>query len=279
MTELLYDSDNPDAIPSGVNAAGYISGYAAVAWLSRGFARFPNARRINVTSLIDGGDTFDVERGDLLPWEAPEKVEQARARGVAEPWVYMSYDLWAATRTEFHLRGIPEPKWWVALYDGIPAIPAGAVAKQYADPARIPGNPHYDLSVCEDGLFDGLFGGGGSRLEQEDLMKVVVGDPATLPAGYVDPSGPGAAYITNGLVKRHILSTAEQSALLALIGQAAPEKIDQATLDRIPRIDSVPQDNPTAAPLDLSKLAGLTTGAAPEPKTLTIPGPITGTLS
>lgn len=167
MTETLYDSDNPDAIPDGVNAGGYISGYAAPDWLSRGFKRFPNARRINVTPLIDGGDTFDVENGDFLPWEAPEAVQKARARGVVDPWVYLSYDLWAPTKTEFHLRGIAEPLWWVALYDGIAELLPGAVAKQYADPARIPGNPHYDLSVVQDGVF----GGGGGRLGANYLAQ------------------------------------------------------------------------------------------------------------
>src|SRR5579859_3816050 len=193
MTQTMYDSDNPDAIPSGVNAAGYISGYAAVAWLSRGFARFPNARRINVTPLIDGGDTFDVENGDLLPWEAPEAVQKARARGVVDPWVYLSYDLWAPTRTEFEQRGIPEPLWWVALYDGIAVLIPGAIAKQYADPARIPGNPHYDLSVCADNAF----GGGGGKLGGTLDMPVLVKDPNSDVICVVFEQG-------NRTVKRHI---------------------------------------------------------------------------
>lgn len=156
MPEDLYDSDNPDAIPSGVHAAGYINGYAANAWATRGYPRFPDARRISVFNANDG-DTLDVERGDAFPWEAPGWCEERRAAGV-DPWVYLSYDLWAPTRTEFEQRGIREPKWWIALYDGIAELLPGAVAKQYADPARIPGNPHYDLSVVEDGVFGGSGG-------------------------------------------------------------------------------------------------------------------------
>lgn len=154
----MYDSDNPDAIPAGVNAAGYVNGYAANAWLTRGYPRFPNARRITVFNVNDG-DTADVENGDMLPWEAPGWCQERRAAGV-DPWVYLSFDLWAPTITEFDHRGIAHPKWWVALYDGIAELLPGAIAKQYADPARIPGNPHYDLSV----VADGVFGGGGGTI-------------------------------------------------------------------------------------------------------------------
>jgi hypothetical protein len=146
VSYTLYDSDDPDSIPDGVAAAGYCDGYAAKAWNERGWSRFPNAKRIAVFSTTNDGDVGDVETGDMLPWELPDWVLMRRAAGV-EPWGYVNLSNWNPTKTEFELRGIPEPPWWVADYDGVPEVPAGAVAKQYADPAIIPGNPHYDLSI------------------------------------------------------------------------------------------------------------------------------------
>ncbi|HEV2346099.1 MAG TPA: hypothetical protein VGS97_18510, partial [Actinocrinis sp.] len=51
-------------------------------------------------------------------------------------------------RAAFAARGVPEPHWWVAGYDGIAEIPAGAIGKQYADNTAL-GQP-WDLSVVAD---------------------------------------------------------------------------------------------------------------------------------
>lgn len=161
--QTLYDSDNPDSIPDGVWAAGYCDGYAARAWNARGWARFPNALKIAVFASTNDGKVGDVERGDMLPWELPNWVLMRRAAG-EDPWGYVNMSNWGPTRTEFQLRGIPEPHWWVALYDGVPTIPPGAIAKQYANQAIIPGNPHYDLSVVSS-----AYGGGQGTIGDEDL--------------------------------------------------------------------------------------------------------------
>ena len=143
MVITLYDSDNPDSIPDGVAAAGYCDGYAAAAWNARGWQRFPHALRIAVFATTNDGDVGDVERGDMLPWELPDWIQMRRAAGHPNPWGYVNLSNWGPTKTEFELRGIPEPPWWVADYDGIPVLMPGAIAKQYANQTIIPGNPGY----------------------------------------------------------------------------------------------------------------------------------------
>jgi len=172
----LYDSDNPDSIPDGVAAAGYCDGYAAAAWNARGWNRFPGALRIAVFSTTNDGDVGDVERGDMLPWELPDWIQMRRAAGHPNPWGYVNLSNWGPTKTEFELRGIPEPPWWVADYDGIPEIMPGAIAKQYANQTIIPGNPHYDLSVTIG----------------DDEMRFVIGPT---PPGIVLIVGPSVRHI------------------------------------------------------------------------------------
>ena len=51
---------------------------------------------------------------------------------------------WPQVRAVFGARDVPEPHWWVAQYDGIAELPAGAVAKQYKT------TPGWDESVVAD---------------------------------------------------------------------------------------------------------------------------------
>jgi hypothetical protein len=44
--------------------------------------------------------------------------------------------------------GVAQPNWWLAGYDDVPEIPAGAIGKQYANEPLTGG--HYDLSVVAD---------------------------------------------------------------------------------------------------------------------------------
>src|SRR5207249_6099906 len=67
-----------------------------------------------------------------------------------------------SVRLAFAAQRVAEPYYWIASYDGDPTIPAGAIAKQYADPNLIAGHPHYDVSNV-----DSNFGGGGSQRSEE----------------------------------------------------------------------------------------------------------------
>jgi hypothetical protein len=89
----------------------------------------------------------DVETGDMFPWELPAWVLQRRAAGI-DPTGYVNLSNWNATKTEFALRGIPEPHWWLALYDNVPVLYPGTIAKQYANAVLTGG--HYDCSVVAD---------------------------------------------------------------------------------------------------------------------------------
>jgi hypothetical protein len=119
--------------------------------------------RIACFAPTDDGVVGDVETGDMLPWEAPSWVVRRRQHGV-DPTVYVNLSNWAPTRTEFQLRRIPEPHYWLALYDDIPVLPSGAVAKQFANAAFSGG--HFDLSVVAD-YWPGVDPEGGFFMDQD----------------------------------------------------------------------------------------------------------------
>jgi hypothetical protein len=176
MSVIMYDSDNPDAIPSGVAAAGYVNGYAALAWFARGFTRFPNARRITVFPT-DEGDTCDVEWLDLTPEQAPPWVKGRRAAGVLVPWVYCNRSNRPAVERALTLAGIlsDQVALWVATLDGTKTVPAGPypiAAVQYANSAMSGG--HYDLSVVNQtfGPGGGSLGGGGFEMQVKPPFTV-----------------------------------------------------------------------------------------------------------
>ncbi|HUY53820.1 MAG TPA: hypothetical protein VMV23_01520 [Candidatus Nanopelagicaceae bacterium] len=127
----------------------------------------------------------------------------------------------------------------------IPALPAALDGWQYANSFTFAGID-VDASACSIPLIT------GAPTTGDDTMKVVVGNPATYPAGYADPHGKGAAYITDGVLKRWIPAPAELGSLYALSGQSAPLYIDQATLDRMPEVTNV--GNPGSGDLDFGQL-------------------------
>ena len=162
---LLFDSDNPDSIPDGVWAAGYVDGYAAPAWFARGFPRFPNAKRIAVFGQTNDGDCLDVERGDATPSEAPQWVQWRRAAGVLQPWVYCNRSNRSAVEAALASAGITASQvaLWVATLDGTQTVPVGpypVAAVQYANAAMSGG--HYDLSLVNQ-----TFGPGGGTIGDE----------------------------------------------------------------------------------------------------------------
>ncbi|MBF9073599.1 glycoside hydrolase family 25 domain-containing protein [Streptacidiphilus fuscans] len=144
MTRTMYDSVDVASLPAGAPLyAGYLDGsYANVPQLR---AAFPHAVivEIVVSSQNDGGHVLDVEQYDAAPQEAPGWVQRRRAAGV-DPSVYCNSSTWPSVRSAFQAQGVAEPHYWIAQYDGDPAIPAGAVAKQYNDLGG------YDISSVAD---------------------------------------------------------------------------------------------------------------------------------
>jgi hypothetical protein len=170
-----YDSTNPFDIPAeAAIVCGYVDG--AFAWADVGWARFPNAVKVRIATqaATNDGHTLDVETGDANPWDAPGWAQLRRAAGV-DPTVYVNLSNWNATRTEFQARGLAEPHWWLAEYDGIDSLPVGTVAKQYANPALT--GAHYDLSCVAD-VWPGVDGSQGGFMaltdaEQTELLNTM----------------------------------------------------------------------------------------------------------
>jgi hypothetical protein len=142
----MYDGIASDApvIPTTAQlVAGYVDGHYA--WTDADWARFPHAThvRIATSATTDDGHVLDVETGNATPEEAVNWVLTRRHAG-ADPTVYCGQSAWPAIRAAFIHHDVPEPHYWVAHYDGDPAIPAGAIAKQYQSTAE------WDLSSVAD---------------------------------------------------------------------------------------------------------------------------------
>jgi len=148
MTRFLYDSITAPDIPlNATMVAGYLDGFFA--WPQSYWSIFPNAIKVEivVSASTNAGQVLDVENGDAFPWEAPGWCQMRREAG-QDPTIYTNYSNWAPTVTEFVLRGIPLPNWWIAYWDGNPQLISGTIATQYANPTFTGG--HYDLSVVAD---------------------------------------------------------------------------------------------------------------------------------
>jgi hypothetical protein len=148
MTRLMYDSTTASAIPTNAAmVAGYCDGLYV--WSEADWNRFPNAVkvRIAVKPYTNDGHALDVEPGN---WNAAASVDWVLLRRSAGmvPTVYCGSwapgYTWEDVLAAHAARGVPPPLIWYANYDGVKVVPAGAVAKQYADAGP------YDLSVVED---------------------------------------------------------------------------------------------------------------------------------
>jgi hypothetical protein len=181
MPRLMYDSVNPRSIPrDALMVAGYIDGSVS-RWPDEAWGWWPNATMVRISAVGStwDADVFDVEAGAIWP---PERVVplvvEARRHG-RNPTVYVNErNDWGPTREAFRRAGVAEPHWWVANYNGVPAIPAGSIGRQYAHPSTPPGNPqgrwhtagHWDESWIADhwpGVDKHLPGGGGTTEELE----------------------------------------------------------------------------------------------------------------
>lgn len=142
-TLTCYDAVDVAALPAGgTDYLGYIDGrYTSTNWVQVRY-RFPGARIHTVTTVgTPGARIADGETGDLPPqglaaWARNEIRESRRPTG------YCGAASWDAYLRAAAEAGIPAGgmDWIVAHYDGIAAIPAGAVGKQYSTGA-------YDTSI------------------------------------------------------------------------------------------------------------------------------------
>jgi hypothetical protein len=146
----MYDSTNPHDIPAdAAMVAYYVDGYYT--WPQQWIDLFPNAVKVTISAIgVKTAMVGDVEVGCIWPpSNAVDWVRRARAAGI-DPTIYVNErNDWEPTLRAFIDAGEPEPHWWVANYDGVQKIPAGAVAKQFAHPPML-NNRHYDLSVVAD---------------------------------------------------------------------------------------------------------------------------------
>jgi hypothetical protein len=153
MNLTMYDSTNPLDIPADVQAvAGYLDLWPADSW-----DRFTKTqlKRYIARNVNEGGDTCDVETGDLTPAEAPVWTRNRIAAGVFRPWGYCNLNTKPALFSAMANAGLVLHKdweWWSAGYfDGSPRLDPDAIATQYANPATSGG--HFDLSLVSEDAF------------------------------------------------------------------------------------------------------------------------------
>jgi hypothetical protein len=144
----MYDAVTAANIPiAAAMVAGYIDKIKLEPWTEKDWARFPDAVKVEIVkkASTNAGHVLDVEPGDARPDQAPGWVRARRAAG-ADPTVYCNASTWPAVQAAFRSAGVAEPHYWIARFDGDPAIPAGAVAKQYRGNV----SPGYDISSVAD---------------------------------------------------------------------------------------------------------------------------------
>ena len=143
----MYDSVDMGAIPgNAAMVAYYTDGVYANEAAAR--TRFPEAILVGISAIgTNTGTVGDCEPGCMTEAQLVSWVAMRRAAGV-DPTAYINQSNWGTVSSAFRSRGVPEPHYWVARYDNNPAIPSGAVAKQYIDPPASGG--HYDLSSVVD---------------------------------------------------------------------------------------------------------------------------------
>lgn len=177
VTRTMYDGVNASRLPANAQlVAGYVDGLYA--WSAADWARFPTSVkvRIAVFSSTNDGEVLDVEPGNATPAESVDWVLMRRGAGV-DPTVYMNTSTWPTVRAAFNARRVTEPHYWVAQYDGVATLPAGAIAKQYFNDNQA----GYDLSVVADfwpGVDPTPSAGGPARLRRNDMhVDLKLNDP------------------------------------------------------------------------------------------------------
>lgn len=145
MTRTMYDAVTPSKIPSDAKmVAGYVDGNFPN--LGAMATRFPHAKRVSITiSHNTKAHVLDVEHGAASPEGAVQWCIQTMAdTDNKKLTVYCNTSTLPEVRAAFKRHQVTEPNYWVAQFDGVPTIPAGAVAKQYEN------TPGFDKSVVAD---------------------------------------------------------------------------------------------------------------------------------
>jgi hypothetical protein len=139
MTVTMYDSVNPDAIPSDAAlVASYVDGFGGY---DAAVAKFGASKVVSITVSGKDADVADVEPGAMTAGQLPAWIAAQKARGVARPGVYCSESLWSSVKAAV---GDADVSYWIADWTGSPFALAGADAVQYANGAS------YDLSLVQD---------------------------------------------------------------------------------------------------------------------------------
>ncbi|MEU0795366.1 hypothetical protein ABZ342_35335 [Amycolatopsis sp. NPDC005961] len=170
----MYDAVTAANIPAGAQmVAGYIDKIQLEPWSAADWARFPNAVKVTIVkkASTNDGHVLDVEPGDAGPGEAPGWVRMRRAAG-ADPTIYCNLSTWPTVRSAFSSAGVAEPHYWIAHYNGDPAIPDGAIAKQYRGDVA----PGYDVSSVAD-YWPGVDGNGSASTGVEIMERITVTPP------------------------------------------------------------------------------------------------------
>lgn len=243
MPRQMFDSTSGFDIPTSAQmVAGYIDGQS-FKWTDAMWDRFPNAVKVRIArrTTTNDGHVLDVEEGIPTVWPINVGIVdwvQMRRRAGIEPTIYCNQlNDWQPLRQLFASYRISEPLWWVARYNGVPDIPAGAIAKQYANPPLAGG--HYDLSAVAD-YWPGVDGVQEENMADSDQVTVAAWRIAAIayewtewPAGTPDvvKATPvptfGDDFKTIGALVKQLTSTVE-ARMLSFDGrlQSIQDKLD-----------------------------------------------------
>lgn len=205
-------------------------------------ARFPHAILVPISAIgTNSGVVGDCEPGCMTEDELVTWCVERRAAAVDPTGYVNEMNDWVPAREAFARRGVAEPHWWVADYDGLDVIPPGAVAKQDKNSAMTGG--HFDKSVVADywpGV-DGAFGNPALELSggKDDLFFYHDTDNNDMYSVFFDDD-------LCRFAKYHV-SPAEWS----LVALSKPPVIDvtSGVLEGVPDATTPPA---VAAPVDLS---------------------------
>lgn len=147
-----FDGVTASSIPA---SATYVFYYANGTYANRSAiaARFPHATLIPIAvskSLAAvKGMVLDVENGDATPADAVAWC-LAYPGSNKDLVVYCNASTWPSVRSAFQSAKVTEANYWIAEYDNVAAIPAGAIGKQYKN------TPGYDESVINASAWPGI---------------------------------------------------------------------------------------------------------------------------
>jgi hypothetical protein len=166
----MFDSTTPSDCPAGGDLYLYYCDGLYATTEAAVLALFPNAIPVPVSAIgTNAGVVGDCEPGCMTPAQLVDWVLMRRAAGLDPTGYVNELKGWPGAKAAFAVRGVPEPHWGVADYDGDPTIPPGAVFKQFRGSFRTPPagtGAHYDQSSVVDHWpgVDGVYGPGGGSL-------------------------------------------------------------------------------------------------------------------